>query len=665
MQASFCALPLGVVEHVFAFLVEETRDLCAAACVCTAWRAAAQQPLLWRTLRFGSPHTRAAITDARLAQLLARAGGQLERLDLSEAWRVTDGGLEALALQPRLARLSLSGCHGLTGDGITQALARCDAQGDALVAALLSEDTAVVARACLTLAALLEWGDEDGDTVFRLLDAGAVATLLATLLLHEAEGRSPAALRLLENGWGALAALLCSPDDELPDDLEADALAAAICGALHAHPHNAFLQLTCLNMMRWLADEDQAVAGADEAGAALVEAGAIRAVVCALRTHAGNADLVTAACRALCSCVLDTPEHWAIAGAEAARAVVAVVVLHAQHRELQYAAMKLLAQLVQDDDCSAAAGDAGGVPALITTLRAFSWDEGVLTSACGALASLTLHEPNCEAAGAAGTAQVVAVLQWHPASRTLQVNGCYTLANLCHCSVACQSAAGVAAIGAAAAAIRAWPAGKLIQKSALMLVDTLAVAGQDGVCDAAREAGIIELAAAAMMRFPASNSVVGRCCSVLAVLCEDDAAAALRASAAGAVELILAALHAQTLDDSVRDSAAWALGAICKHVRATKALDAVLANMALHVGNSAAQACGCLALHHLKSETQQAALSVLPAILGAMRVHPADAHVQQQAARALFGLLGQGAVPLARNARCARTAASSARCRCW
>jgi hypothetical protein len=285
---SFCALPAGVVERVFAFLADDARDLCASACVCTAWRAALLNPQLWRSLVFAARTTRGAITNARLARLVARSAGQLERLDLSGAALVTNAGLAPLALAaaPRLARLCLTGCDSLTAEGITFALSRCHPD-EQLVAALRSNDAAAAARACLALAALLGWEDgADDEAAGFLIDSGAIAATLAALCTH-AESAHALGLRILENGSSALTDLLGLADDEsVADALDAGALQAAVA-ALQAHPLNAAVQQACLQAMASLVQPE------DDGGPA-VDAAILQAAVRALRTHAHDAGVTTA-----------------------------------------------------------------------------------------------------------------------------------------------------------------------------------------------------------------------------------------------------------------------------------------------------------------------------------------------------------------------------------
>jgi len=123
-------LPVPVIELVLSFREGDTATLCAAACVARAWREAARQPRLWRWLLFSGGYkcTRMdLVTDERLAALVARAGGALERLHLKDVapgfgpikctLNVSAGGVVA-ALRGNAPLRELH-VRGLLGDGAT------------------------------------------------------------------------------------------------------------------------------------------------------------------------------------------------------------------------------------------------------------------------------------------------------------------------------------------------------------------------------------------------------------------------------------------------------------------------------------------------------------------------------------------------------------------
>jgi hypothetical protein len=146
-----------------------------------------------------------------------------------------------------------------------------------------------------------------------------------------------------------------------------------------------------------------------------------------------------------------------------------------------------------------------------------------------------------------------------------------------------------------------------------------------------------------MARFPAECEVLHNCCSVLVLLCYEHAPACMRASAAGAVEAVIAALAANRSNDALHKTGVRALGVIGAGDRskAPAALDAVMASMAAHRGSAVVATCGCQVLHNLLHcpETKPAASAARAAIMEAMRSHPGDTDVQINACGALDVLL--------------------------
>jgi hypothetical protein len=113
-----------VLNDVFARLSGHVEALCACACVCTAWRDAAADARLWRKLHRLRAHAARRLTDARLAALVARARGELQRLDVSGCTRLSAPGLAAAVVpQNRLSWFAAVGCANLSSRGIARALA--------------------------------------------------------------------------------------------------------------------------------------------------------------------------------------------------------------------------------------------------------------------------------------------------------------------------------------------------------------------------------------------------------------------------------------------------------------------------------------------------------------------------------------------------------------
>ena len=99
------------------------RDRLAAACVRRAWRAASHDPPLWRALVV--PRMRAhLLMPAVFRAVLARAEGQLQRLDISYCTQLTADDLAPLAHLTRLTDVSVIGCTHLDGDALLRVLPR-------------------------------------------------------------------------------------------------------------------------------------------------------------------------------------------------------------------------------------------------------------------------------------------------------------------------------------------------------------------------------------------------------------------------------------------------------------------------------------------------------------------------------------------------------------
>jgi len=78
------ALPAIAVDTIFSCLAGDVPSLCAAACVCRAWAAAAAAPALWAAPLPLPSRAAYKLTDARLAWLVRRAGAELRAINLAD-----------------------------------------------------------------------------------------------------------------------------------------------------------------------------------------------------------------------------------------------------------------------------------------------------------------------------------------------------------------------------------------------------------------------------------------------------------------------------------------------------------------------------------------------------------------------------------------------------
>jgi hypothetical protein len=103
-------LPLALVLHIFSLLPLDARLRCAM--VSRGWRVTFSERSLWARLDLSpaSGLARAAVTDALLSAAAARAGGQLQALDVSGCERITSATLLAAVRANADALQALRAC---------------------------------------------------------------------------------------------------------------------------------------------------------------------------------------------------------------------------------------------------------------------------------------------------------------------------------------------------------------------------------------------------------------------------------------------------------------------------------------------------------------------------------------------------------------------------
>lgn len=117
------SLPVDLIAEMLLRLRGSAPSLCAAACVCTAWRAVAAKPAVWRVVdarRLAKTYGR--LTGPRLASLVRRAGGGLVTVVLDGCDRLKDEDVACLKNCMKLKTLSVVGCRRLTAQGVAEVL---------------------------------------------------------------------------------------------------------------------------------------------------------------------------------------------------------------------------------------------------------------------------------------------------------------------------------------------------------------------------------------------------------------------------------------------------------------------------------------------------------------------------------------------------------------
>jgi hypothetical protein len=94
---AIAALPLALVRHILSLLPVDCRLLCAG--VCRSWRAALEDTSLWLRLDLSASGVSpvCVVTDKLLRAAAARAGGQLQSLDVSDCTRLASDAVVAVA----------------------------------------------------------------------------------------------------------------------------------------------------------------------------------------------------------------------------------------------------------------------------------------------------------------------------------------------------------------------------------------------------------------------------------------------------------------------------------------------------------------------------------------------------------------------------------------
>ncbi|KAL5997374.1 hypothetical protein ACLOJK_008304 [Asimina triloba] len=124
--AEDCSGGEGGVPHdalLYALSYLGVKDLLTVERVCKTMHSAVQNDaLLWRRIYIEAPLS-SKITDDALLQLTSKAQGRLQYLNLVECSSITDEGLmHVLESNPRLTKLCVRGCTGLTIDGLVNNL---------------------------------------------------------------------------------------------------------------------------------------------------------------------------------------------------------------------------------------------------------------------------------------------------------------------------------------------------------------------------------------------------------------------------------------------------------------------------------------------------------------------------------------------------------------
>ena len=198
-------------------------------------------------------------------------------------------------------------------------------------------------------------------------------------------------------------------------------------------------------------------------------------VVALLKTFSHSADVVRPAFAALESIVGGDDEAKRVAAGEAGaiEAVVAAMRAHGSNAEVQKQGCWALENMACDAENKVKAGSAGAIEVVVAAMRAHASNAGVQQRGCGALMNMTFNDENKVKAGSAGAIEsVVAAMRAHGSNAGVQQRGCWALKNMtCKNAENKVKAGSAGAIEAVVAAMRAHDSNAGVQKNGKILLD--------------------------------------------------------------------------------------------------------------------------------------------------------------------------------------------------
>jgi uncharacterized membrane protein YgcG len=485
-------------------------------------------------------------------------------------------------------------------------------------------------------------------TTRTLLDAPTAAALVAELL----DGSSSADVQLQR-----CESLL--QYSGLTAEAPASALAGALIRVMQRHSSNARLQMFACSALGKALAPDRADSAAVCATA--VDAGAIEAVVAALRSHAAYHQIQFVALGALLLLMaLDPVRQARAAAAGATAAAVNALKRHADVSEVVCYACNLLANTTCNDAKNAAkAGAAGAIQAVVAAMGNHPQDQNVQRLACSALHNLTFGFDDREqrtnhqmALDAGAGAAILHAVRSFTDDVVLQRMGCSALAHMyvgldATCDTRLLALTADGAVQAVVTLSSRFPADADAQHSACEALRHLSRSSnvadlEDGV------AGVV----AAIGAHRGDVKLLKECCVALADMCSGGAnitydRVVMQVGAAGAVEALAAVMRAHPLEARLQQEACTAISNMtAANLRngakagAAGAVEAAVAAMRAFPDDVHMQQAACTTLTNLtqaddSNAARAGAAGAVEAAARALRAHPADAKLQARACNAL------------------------------
>jgi hypothetical protein len=442
----------------------------------------------------------------------------------------------------------------------------------ALVGAMLAHPAAVRVQrfGCSALSHLVS---DRAECARAAVAAGAMRAVCAALEAHRTNASVQAAGSVALNNMMARSA-----------DVASEAIAAGLCAslaaAMRAHPRNAGVQGAALAALH-------ATLASVQACATACDAGGVETTIAAMRAHAGDTGVQNFGCRTLAALHRHTDvarsSRVATRLRDTTQAVCDALATHPADASVQMSGCMAIATITARADANVAFGRAGAVALVVAALRAHRGVAVVQARGCDALQTLCNGvAAHAEQANAAGVVDdIAAAMAAHCGEQMVQMCGVSALKHIA--LFAARNTAG--AVTAIVAAVQAASELAGVQNAACGALYQLFSRGNAKAAEhmrIARTAGAIEAVMCAFDDAHAQDGVplYNLPCAVLDLLILGDAAHALRALRAGALECVTAhaelavgeqnaALHRRLLQTLQAAAAAHDAGA-CVHGGCTR-----------------------------------------------------------------------------------------------
>ena len=417
----------------------------------------------------------------------------------------------------------------------------------------------------------------------------------------------------------------------------------AIVLAMKAHPGSTRVQTQGTTLLVDLTG-DAVSRGAATRGAA--EEGSIEVVVAALLRDTESAAFAEVGARCLAQ-LLESPaaqKRAAVAGAVGA--LVGAMRRHDGVPAVSEAACSALAALAAGSDANqVAVAAAGGVDSVVGALRGHDTLAAVSRAALAALAALAPNHDSdliCALESAGAVEVAVGQMEALAGAGHVQEAGCRFLGALTASDDAKFAAVKAGALETVLLALRAHSHSEGVATEAACALWNLVY--NEGAERRACSEGGCEAVVGAMRDFRRSERLQAAGCGLLACLSFNETTKA-RCVQAGGIEVVVAALRSHRKNVQVAEQACqaiWNFTAYDQHelnVAAAGGIEAVVSAMRAHEKNGLVQESGCAILCNFACNAGHAevlgALDAQGAVKSALRGHDRHGGVQEQGARAL------------------------------